>query len=156
MTEPLDLDAIAARCDAAAPGPWTLHDDLDGQGYPGHLWVVQNPTDGPDENRIVISVGDRADGELVAAARQDVPALLARVRELEAETERLRDVLKRTQDLAETDPPTCEFCGHLESAHDSAGERDCNASGARVRSCTCIHFSACYPEPAPSGPQTTA
>ncbi|MFG2913314.1 hypothetical protein ACGF0D_10545 [Kitasatospora sp. NPDC048298] len=76
--------------------------------------------------------------------------------ELLTENLRLADALRRTQELAAIDPPTCEGCGHLESAHDPAGERDCNASAARVRGCTCEHYVACYPEPAPSGPTRPA
>ncbi|MFE2407045.1 hypothetical protein ACFXDE_01740 [Kitasatospora sp. NPDC059408] len=84
MTQPLDLNAIQARLDAATGGPWTLRDDLDGHGYPGHLWVLQSPDDGPGENHIVISIGIKADGEFIEAARTAVPDLLARVRDLEA------------------------------------------------------------------------
>jgi hypothetical protein len=83
--QPLDLDAIEARAAATRPGPWTARDDLSGDGYPGHLWIVQNPDDGPGENHIVISIGDRLDAEFIAAARTDVPALAAAVRRLTAE-----------------------------------------------------------------------
>nr|BEK68813.1 hypothetical protein KPHV_60400 [Kitasatospora purpeofusca] len=82
---PLDLDAIQARCDAATDGPWTLHDALDGDGFPGHLWVVENPADGPGDHHAMINIGTRDDAEFIARAREDVPALLARVSQLEAE-----------------------------------------------------------------------
>ncbi|WP_369183309.1 hypothetical protein [Streptomyces sp. Y1] len=70
------------------------------------------------------------------------------IEQMQAENDRLRDVLKSTQAIAALDSATCESCGHLESAHDPDGDRDCNASGARVRQCTCAYFIACYPEPA--------
>nr|BFD90691.1 hypothetical protein KitaXyl93_20510 [Kitasatospora sp. Xyl93] len=78
---------------------------------------------------------------------EDVPTLVARVRELEAENERLRDVLKRTQTLAKMDPPTCAGCGHLESAHDPANERECIASAAQIWDCSCNLYVPCHPEP---------
>jgi len=77
------LDAIEQRANAT-PGPWALHDALDGDGYPGHLWVVETPDGTPGENAVVVSVGDKAVGEFIAAARQDVPALLTEVRRLTA------------------------------------------------------------------------
>ncbi|MFH8380672.1 hypothetical protein ACH4E7_06980 [Kitasatospora sp. NPDC018058] len=147
-TQPLDLDAIQARADAATDGPWTVDDsEIEADIIAASGWIARTDSEFSE---------DRANAEFIAAARTDVEQLLARVRELEAETERLRDVLKRTRALAETDPPTCADCGHLESAHDPAGDRDCNASAARVRSCTCAYYIACYPQPAPSGPQTAA
>jgi hypothetical protein len=178
MTEPLDLDAIQARCPSTH---WFLllgcelprgHRDNWHQGrdaanttirYRRTIGVTEayrdgewQPTDVPTPDgldwRAAESVlnfaGQRGDADTIAVVdgltRQN-DALLARVRELEAENERLRDVLKRTQALAETDPPTCANCGHLESAHDPDGDRDCNASAARVRSCTCTYYIACYP-----------
>lgn len=88
--EPLteqQLDEIDSRTGATRPGPWALSDDLEGDGYPGHLWVVRTPDSGPDEpddQAVVISIGDRALGEFIAHAREDVPALLAEVRRLSA------------------------------------------------------------------------
>jgi hypothetical protein len=65
-----------------------------------------------------------------------------------AEIGRLQYVLQQTQQAAELDSVTCESCGHLESAHDPEGDRDCDASGARIRTCSCTYFIPCYPEPA--------
>jgi hypothetical protein len=59
----IDLDAIEARANAATPGPWK------------------------EGSNDVYSVRNAA---FIAAARTDVPALIARVRELEAECERLK------------------------------------------------------------------
>jgi len=85
----LDLAAIKARADAATPGPWDIWRDLDAQGFytvgeasgvipEGEVWVdgEHNPT----AHVYVI-----ADAEFIAHARTDVPALLARIAELEAE-----------------------------------------------------------------------
>ena len=59
----MNLDEIEARANAATPGPWR-------EGS-SDLYSVRNAA-------------------FIAAARTDVPALIARVRELEAECERLR------------------------------------------------------------------
>ena len=76
-----DLDAIRARCEAATPGPWELHDS-------GDSWRVYA------QDEIVFDDGSAAgeyctkcneqDRDFFIAARTDVPALLAHVDELEA------------------------------------------------------------------------
>lgn len=76
MTTPLttqQLDEIEERANAAAPGPWCLCDD-----YSDVLT--------PDGYQLA-SYAATADGEFIAAARTDVPALLAEVRRLRAELE---------------------------------------------------------------------
>lgn len=81
MTEPLDLDAIRARADAATPGPWENYPQYghDFYAYLGgeYLRGVGN---------LNFGTGDEAEADLafVLAARQDVPALLAEVRLLRA------------------------------------------------------------------------
>ncbi len=94
----IDLDAIERRANAATPGPWTYHD---GCGY------VEVPPCGAIEfkpgwersvhflarvhnNHVEGEDGLGFDGAFIANARTDVPALVARVRELEAECERTR------------------------------------------------------------------
>lgn len=89
---PLDLDAIQARYDAATPGLWYEQPKLgpyfiasEHAGYEhgiGDMWFGD---------------GDQADADLtfVLNARQDITALLARVRQLEAENARLADVGRR-------------------------------------------------------------
>lgn len=86
----INLDEIERRANAATPGPW------------GHEMgaVLSIPTGG----RFVASVGKQCmnDAPFIAAARTDVPALIARVRELE---DRLSDTEDRryrlTQELDE-------------------------------------------------------
>jgi hypothetical protein len=94
----INLDEIEARANAATPGPWTYHD---GCGY------VEVPPCGAIEfkpgwersvhflarvhnNHVEGEDGLGFDGAFIANARTDVPALVARVRELEAECERTR------------------------------------------------------------------
>ncbi|MFJ2863709.1 hypothetical protein [Kitasatospora sp. NPDC087314] len=80
---PLDLDAIQARAEAATPGPWHVEEDR--RDYT--RWVATlDGTLGINFGYL----GNRTEGDaaFVAAARTDVEALLARVRELEAELAR--------------------------------------------------------------------
>ncbi|MFJ5071676.1 hypothetical protein ACIQC7_35200 [Kitasatospora sp. NPDC088556] len=83
-TQPLDLDAIQARADAATPGPW--HVVADQQDL--NRWVTD------ETGALAFSfgyLGNRTEGDarFVAAARTDVEQLLARVRDLKTEVERL-------------------------------------------------------------------
>ena len=73
--QPLDLDPIEAREKAATKGPWTVSQDyddvLDSQG--AHLASYWNPS-----SRI-------RNGEFIAHARTDVPAMAAEIRRLRTE-----------------------------------------------------------------------
>jgi len=99
----INLDEIERRANAATPGPWAVYEKPDPWGY----WAVQD-ADGKDvfddgsagaEYGQTCSIADR---DFLVAARTDVPALIARVRELE---ERLSDTEDRryrlTQELDE-------------------------------------------------------
>ena len=92
MIDRLDLDAIEARVNATPDGPWDIesHDDQ----YYGRFYAVTSK-----DGNVVVPVDWNAElfpdvtddvGELIANARADVPALVARVRSLEAV---LRDFL---------------------------------------------------------------
>lgn len=89
---PIDLDAIEARANAATPGPLVVVpcgvDDLG--------WDIDTAA-GDFPAGIRGAFGRREDAEFHAAARTDVPALVARVRALEdALTELV--ALKRIKD----------------------------------------------------------
>lgn len=93
---PLDLDAIEARANDAVRAPWFL---IDGVSIP----AIRGAT---DDGRLVrvCQFGwnngdeavrrDTANARFVAHAREDVPALVARVRELTAANERLRSAAR--------------------------------------------------------------
>lgn len=68
MTRP-DLTAIAARAEAATPGPWTLQPRGDDKGMMG--WNVDGPPEGVRGEFAL-----RSDAAFICAARDDVPALL--------------------------------------------------------------------------------
>jgi hypothetical protein len=101
----IDLDEIERRANAATPGPWTYHD---GCGY------VEVPPCGAIEfkpgwersvhflarvhnNHVEGEDGLGFDGAFIAHARTDVPALIARVRELEEEQAEAHAVWEQTE-----------------------------------------------------------
>ena len=86
MTERLDLDGIEARCEAATPGPWTMRD---GWGFTDESMRCERVA-GAEQTTVLRASertscleGRREDFEFIARARTDIPALIARVRELE-------------------------------------------------------------------------
>lgn len=87
MTDTLDLDAIAARADTATPGPWTW---LEGEIRGGYDTGIQRPW--------VADSDDDSDGEFIAHARTDVPALLAEVRRLRAANAALHQITVDAKD----------------------------------------------------------
>lgn len=95
-----DLDALRARCEAATPGPWNVSTLT----YPNGTTVVESITgvsepkwsdygDGEGEwftDRLTLVETDAGhygptmpDAEFIAAARTDIPALLAHIDTLE-------------------------------------------------------------------------
>ena len=85
----LDLEAIKARAGAATPGPWAT-------GQRGEIYRegdrVTDPTL-PDITVVPAMVLVRPDMEFIAAAREDVPALVAEVERLSRESAELRAVI---------------------------------------------------------------
>lgn len=79
----LDLDSIEARANAATPGPWCTDswEIYQGTEYePGiSEWI------GETCRGMTTPAQDRADAAFIAAARTDVPALVAEIRRLRAE-----------------------------------------------------------------------
>jgi hypothetical protein len=84
-----ELAAIKQRAERATPGPWFVAEELAGRAdittdpsgqWPGFRSPHVCVTDGPE--------GDRAcrvnDAEFIAAAREDVPALVAEIERLRA------------------------------------------------------------------------
>ena len=79
----IDLDAIEARVNAATPGPWT---GTVNQG----VEAGADPVFETGCNCCTEPTLSEADAAFIASARTDVPALIARVRELETECERMK------------------------------------------------------------------
>jgi hypothetical protein len=89
--KPLDLDAIEARANAATEPPWYVIEKDDANGWPLATWYLGFSKTGVHEylgvgSRSGLTVEDAAnDADFIAHAREDIPALVARVRELEKE-----------------------------------------------------------------------
>lgn len=94
------LDAIQARADAATDGPWEA---TWGPREPARVWVE----DDFDEPLATLAVGAGLDAEFIAAARTDVPVLVA--------------ALRAVLDLHEDDGHgECSHCPDPSDAHWSA------------------------------------
>ena len=100
MTRP-DLDAIRARCDAATPGPWRVDGSTYDEDCNEHL--APYGLEGPNERLIWSSGGgeyahpDMGTAQFIAAARTDIPALLAYIDELQEERNDWREAQEATQ-----------------------------------------------------------
>jgi len=132
QTSPLteqELDEIAARATAATPGPWRNHDTHLGQyGYAAtvlsgegndtdlHAWLPTMSQTPWDETRNVW-----ADAAFVAAARTDVPALLAEVARLKGQRKYLIGQLaKRDAESGRADEAVRQFLAGEQPAAEGA------------------------------------
>jgi hypothetical protein len=70
-----ELKQISARCDAATPGPWKSW--VEGRDHESGDHFIS--TGGED---IYLTGATLADQDFIAAARQDIPALIKAIREL--------------------------------------------------------------------------
>lgn len=91
---PLDLAAIQARANAATEGPWFLDADGVGMAFAGNradgrqygLWdIVHVSADKLGDLKPECADQERANADFIAHARADVPALIAALRQVEAE-----------------------------------------------------------------------
>lgn len=109
----LDVDAIEARANAATAGPWRACGHDRGGCQCGLVWalsvdaLIARCT--PDEDAPTANEeGRKRDADFIAAARIDVPALVAEVR-------RLRTALKQATcshpASIDTMPSFCAMCG---------------------------------------------
>lgn len=75
--EPIDIDAIRARCGGATRGPWRSY--VEGRDHLSGSSLIK--TAGPD---IELTGATAADQDFIAHARQDIPKLLAEIVRLKA------------------------------------------------------------------------
>ncbi|GAA1977209.1 hypothetical protein [Kitasatospora viridis] len=109
MAQPLtdeQLTAIAARAEGATPGPWTPDEDesvwrLHGTHprIPGMKWQILKAA--KQGTPYAEYWPNPADAEFIAAARADVPALLAEVHRLRAERDGARTQVAAAQAYAD-------------------------------------------------------
>lgn len=125
MTEPLDIAAIERRLEAATPGIWEA---IDHEAH-GHDWkfirapeaIVENPGNRPYAQQILSDEDyptKSADLQFVAHAKQDIPALLAAVKDRdtritqlekrEAEARAIGDEIERLDRLTAALQPGAE------------------------------------------------
>jgi hypothetical protein len=90
MLDDAELDAIEVRCQAASPGPWRAF--VEGRDHWGgdDFIRVSDRDEEPDMYVSRAEIGSirpasTADLDFTAAARQDIPALLAEVRRMRSE-----------------------------------------------------------------------
>ncbi|NWE51973.1 hypothetical protein [Brevundimonas sp. P7753] len=75
-----DLRQIEARVDAASPGPWTSW--IEGRDHTaGSSFIETRSAEGRGDD-IELLGASSADQDFIAAARSDIPALIAEVRRL--------------------------------------------------------------------------
>jgi hypothetical protein len=79
VADALDLDAITARANAAAPGPWARYETFHADTF------VVDPRGFLREGIVCGATYERDNAEFIAHAREDVPALVAEVRRLREE-----------------------------------------------------------------------
>lgn len=88
MSETVDLETIEARANAATRGPWRMGT----RGWPDVVMTPYGCLWDPYMGRI----NDIEDGDFVAHAREDVPALIAHIRDLEGRIEQTESGWQRT------------------------------------------------------------
>ena len=88
----IDLDAIKARAEAATPGPWEAR-VWHGEGMPYESWCVQKVSERGIRQDWIVHKIHRDEAKFIAHAREDVPTLVAEVKQLRNEVELLRNVL---------------------------------------------------------------
>ena len=77
-----ELDMISRRVAAAQPGPW--HSFIEGRDHTSGSSFIRTGDRVDRGEDIELSGATNADQDFMAAARQDVPALLADIRALRA------------------------------------------------------------------------
>ena len=138
MVEPLEtgplsdaeLEAIAARCAAATPGPWRSF--VEGRDHLGGNDFIQTVDgDGPD---IELTGTTLADQDFIAEARQDIPRLLAEVRRLRGPAGSDPDAepgLHRTRPHESLPRWVAHWCGRAGELGRSAAEGPIGSPGPR-------------------------
>ena len=84
------LDAIAARANAAQPGPWLRYTQSDHASLRSSNGEMVAGTFGWEWG----GIEHEADADFIAHAREDVPALLAEVRRLRAAEQRVQALIQ--------------------------------------------------------------
>ncbi len=114
---PLDLDAIEKRCNAATPGPWlpacgtgwpeglkaAMGVLIDERGPEGVGWPLFPEGEAIPDGAPVGAFADPKDQMFAAHARQDLPAVVAELREAREVIRELSDLLDEVSASGEED-----------------------------------------------------
>jgi hypothetical protein len=144
--QPLDLDQIEARAQAATPGPWGVYEfgymieiaaDLEDTGHGYHARRVlarfdEEPLDNDPTHREWTAEEDwaqvQADAKFIAAMSPET------VKAMAAEIRRLRDRVTELERLTAPRTPRLCACGHSHFAHTVPAPHSCFAYG---QTCPC-------------------
>jgi hypothetical protein len=118
--QPEELKAIEARCEAATPGPWVATISPDGT-----VAMVDHATlrsDDADEPLMIAScdvIGNLDnDADFIAAARTDIPRLLATIEEMAGEVAQAHVTVRKNAELALENKNISEQIEKTTLAHD--------------------------------------
>ena len=121
----LDYDALQRLVDVATPGPWANYSPNPKTTREQAIYSEWLETDPEARSSEIAALLTPKDAAFIAASRSAVPALLDRVRELEAERDAALSTIAKVRELHrrlnvvddETDErlgETCEVCGEIE------------------------------------------
>ena len=110
MMAELDYDELQRLADAATPGPW-----FQGRGNqrfekPREVYSKREPEE-EDSHDIATFVWSDEDAEFIVASRSAIPALLDRVRELEAERDAALSTIAKVEALHQETACEVDCCG---------------------------------------------
>jgi len=95
----IDIDAIRVRCRAATSGPW--------KAYRFGSWLHVCLDNNEDTKTCVAESGLEENAIFIAHARQDIPALLDYISDLESRLDALDDAY---DELAFMEQRKCDYC----------------------------------------------
>ena len=75
-----ELNEIMSRCDAASPGPWKSY--IEGRDHECGSNFIMTGIDGDRGPDIELYGASEADQDFIASAKQDIPRLVAILKEL--------------------------------------------------------------------------
>ncbi|WP_032368565.1 hypothetical protein [Rhodococcoides fascians] len=113
---PGEFAAIEARLAAATPGPWTVERWEDFAGK--QSYYVDGVLRWREHLNTLSCEGDKDTAEFIAHAREDIPALLAAVRERDNTIARVRAIVESVHVSDDLDPDGYQVAGLIRAALD--------------------------------------
>ena len=117
-----EFAAIEARANAATEGPWVRVENVHAESWVAVKGFEETRPITHDAFRPHFSTSPadygRANAEFVAHAREDIPALLAAVRERDNTIARVRDIVESVHVSDDLDPDGYQVAGLIRAALD--------------------------------------